>query len=417
MKKVSEGDPRFDMNRPPLPITAAGSLRQKLAGLGFRLDRVRWSGMAELREPCLVLVNSPSPLVFRAMAALIFPHPLYFAAPLEFFIGREEMLRETGAIGVRRYTQDIRLIRHLSRAVGEFCRPVAVSPDSGCSLYGREETVSSSWGRVARMLGVPVVAVCFDGLYLRRPIWRERSVSCPVFARATEIITREEVARLSPDEMTRRIRLALRYDDFAWQEENHIQLRSPRRAEGLHRVLYKCPVCGEERMNSRGDTLRCIACGKRWELTPSGRLEAETGETMFSRVTDWGDWQAAMLRQAPDSLSLEVPVRVAGMTGSAGFGPEVPAQFVLGTEGLMIEGELGEEQTVLYWEAASLRGVYVSYAGERQQIQISTLTDTYRVTLPASLPAAKVSQAVNVLYRMRKEKNREAAALFESPQI
>ena len=161
MKKVSEGDPRFDMNRPPLPITAAGSLRQKLAGLGFRLDRVRWSGMAELREPCLVLVNSPSPLVFRAMAALIFPHPLYFAAPLEFFIGREEMLRETGAIGVRRYTQDIRLIRHLSRAVGEFCRPVAVSPDSGCSLYGREETVSFP-GRVARMLGCRG-AVCFDG--------------------------------------------------------------------------------------------------------------------------------------------------------------------------------------------------------------------------------------------------------------
>ena len=58
------------------------------------------------------------------------------------------------------------------------------------------------------------------------------------------------------------------FDDFRWQKDNNIVVDEPFRADGLHRILYKCPHCGVEgKMESGGIHLSCTACGKRWELT------------------------------------------------------------------------------------------------------------------------------------------------------
>ena len=50
-------------------------------------------------------------------------------------------------------------------------------------------------------------------------------------------------------------------------------------------------------MASRGDTLYCKACGKEWQMTELGELKAKTGETEFSHIPDWYEWERANVRK------------------------------------------------------------------------------------------------------------------------
>ena len=111
------------------------------------------------------------------------------------------------------------------------------------------------------------------------------------------LFTAEDLARLSADEINDRKVARFQYDDFAWQRERGIRTPYPKRAEGLHKVLYQCPHCGTEfRMGSEGAELFCESCGKRWRMTELGELEALEGETEFSHIPDWYEWERANVR-------------------------------------------------------------------------------------------------------------------------
>lgn len=83
----------------------------------------------------------------------------------------------------------------------------------------------------------------------------------------TQIVTYEEAKVLTAAEINQKIKNAFEYDDFRWQLENHLEINHPRRAEGLHALLYKCPDCQtESQMESKGTQLWCNYCGKKWEM-------------------------------------------------------------------------------------------------------------------------------------------------------
>ena len=52
----------------------------------------------------------------------------------------------------------------------------------------------------------------------------------------------------------------------------------------------------ESKMASEGAELFCTQCGKRWHLNEDGTLSALSGETEFSHVPDWFDWEREQVR-------------------------------------------------------------------------------------------------------------------------
>ena len=110
--------------------------------------------------------------------------------------------------------------------------------------------------------------------------------------------TAEEVKKASADEINARLVEAFQYDDFAWQKERGIKTPYEGRAEGLHRVLYKCPACGKEyETASEGTKLFCRACGKKWTMSELGELSADDGVTEFSHIPDWYEWERECVRR------------------------------------------------------------------------------------------------------------------------
>ena len=112
------------------------------------------------------------------------------------------------------------------------------------------------------------------------------------------IATPEEIKEKTVEELDALIDEAFAFDNFAWQRDHKIKVDAPFRADGLHRILYKCPHCNaENQMEGKGITLTCHACGKRWEMDEYGQLSALENETEYPHIPDWYTWQRECVRQ------------------------------------------------------------------------------------------------------------------------
>ena len=298
---MKEAFERFDMKRPPVrtkwylrPLTLLLSAPDTYKHHAI----IRRHGTEGLKPPYLMLCNHNAFLDFKVATRTIYPHRANYVVAIDGFIGREELLRNVGCICKRKFTNDITLIRQL-KAVVDNGDVAMIYPEARYSLCGKTAVLPASLGKLCKLLKVPVVTLICHGHHVNSPFWNlhDRGVK-PTEADFTLLFTPEELQATPADEVNRRIVEAFQYDDFAWQKERGIRTPYKGRAEGLHKVLYQCPHCGKEfHMSSSGPILRCEACGKSWTMSELGELAADEGETEFSHIPDWYEWERANVRR------------------------------------------------------------------------------------------------------------------------
>lgn len=267
--------------------------------------KITKTNMEGVKPPYLLLCNHNAFFDFMVAAKATFPHRSNsvvaidaFTMPMgKGFYNREWLLRLVGCICKRKFTSDLVMIRHVKRVV-ENGDIAVIYPEARYSLCGTTAVLPESLGKMCKLLKVPVVTLVMHGHHINSPFWNpgDRGVK-PTEASMTRLFTAEEVKNLSVAELNEGIKKAFFYDDFAWQKARGIRVDRPDRAEGLHKVLYQCPHCGVEyRMNSKGEKLFCQACGKTWAMTELGELCADGGETEFSHIPDWYEWERKNVR-------------------------------------------------------------------------------------------------------------------------
>ena len=317
---------RFDMSAPPVrtkwylrPLSYFISLPD-VKKHGMNLHK---KGMEGVKPPYVLLCNHNAFLDFKAATMAIWPDRANYVVAIDGFIGREKLLRDVGCICKRKFTNDITLVFNLRKTIqnGDIA---VIYPEARYSLCGTTAVLPESLGKLCRLLGVPVVSLICHGHHVNSPFWNlhDRGVR-PTEVEMTRLFTAEEIKSTPVDEINRRIVEAFQYDDFAWQKERGIRTPYKGRAEGLHRVLYQCPACGKEfRMTSEGTRLFCRACGKGWQMSELGELEAESGATEFSHIPDWYEWQRANVKaevEAGTYSSGELKVHVDSLPNAKKF--------------------------------------------------------------------------------------------------
>lgn len=328
---MNESFPRFDMLVYPK--------RQRLLPLAWAISfpavwqhktAITKINMETVKPPYILLCNHNAFLDFKVTTVAVFPHRANYVVAIDGFTtptkkgfaSREWLLRTVGCICKRKFTNDAILVRHLNRVVknGDIA---VLYPEARYSLCGTNAVLPDSLGKLCKLLKVPVVTLILHGHHVNAPVWNlpERSVK-PTEAVMTRLFTAEELAAASTDEINAAINRMFQYDDFAWQRERGIRISRANRAEGLHKVLYQCPHCkAEYRMGSSGSELLCSACGKRWEMDELGVLSAKSGETEFSHIPDWYEWERANVRREVENgtYSIVCPVRVESLPNAAGY--------------------------------------------------------------------------------------------------
>ena len=262
--------------------------------------------------PCLVLMNHSSFIDMKIAQRVLYPRPVSIVCTYDAFIGKRLLLRMLGCIPTRKFITDLALIHDMKHALSKGIN-VLMYPEAGYSLDGTA-TVIPKLAKLVKMLKVPVVYIKTEGAFTRDPLYNElRLRKVPVSSTVQTLFTKSEVEELSVEEMDARLDAAFTFDNFTWQKENGIKVTEDTRATGLERTLYLCPHCGAEGfMRGEGIKIHCDACQKSYTLTDLGELQADEGETEFSHIPDWFNWQRERVREELENgtYSLDIPVKI-----------------------------------------------------------------------------------------------------------
>ena len=297
---------------------------------------------SEPKGPCLILMNHSSFVDLKMAVGILYPKPFGIVCTTDAMVGKGLLMKLLGCIPTQKFVADLHLIRDIKYMLKEKKTSVLMYPEAGYSFDGRATTMPAGFGGLLKMLGVPVLMITTHGAFARDPLYnglQNRKVK--VSADVTTLLTREQVETLSTEELDAAVKEAFAFDNLAWQYENQIRIDAPFRADGLHRILYKCPACGAEgEMEGKGTHLTCHACGKAWTLTEFGRMEAVEGETEFPHIPDWYEWERAMVRAEidADAYNLDTPVSIGLMVDYKGLYMVGDGRLTHTKEGFVLEG-------------------------------------------------------------------------------
>ena len=377
--------------------------RIALIGKKYKVETI---GMEDLKPPYMLLSNHMHFIDFELTAMATWPHPVSNVVSIDGYVVKWFLLEWIGAIATRKYTTDIHLVKSIRHVLkrGDI---LAMYPEARYTPCGTLAFLPDSLGKLIRMNKVPVVAVVHHGNHLYAPFWdfkHKRKV--PMHTTLKLILTPEQIAKMSVEEINATLKRELNYDEYRYQKDNGIRITEPFRAEGLHKVLYQCPHCGTEfKMDSKGAELFCTACGKRWLWQEDGYLKALEGETEFDHIPDWFNWERKQVEQQIEkgTYSFSDEVEVLSLPRVWRYIPLGKAKLTHSIQdGFQLEGFYRGEKYFIHRQCAQTNSLHVEYGFTPLKgvdcVDISTENDSFYCIPTQKNVLTKLAFATEILY-------------------
>ncbi len=263
---------------------------------GSKIEKVNMKG---LKPPYIVLSNHTQFADFLVSFRATHPYNFNNIATFDGFVGMAKIMEKLGCACHRKFTTDISLVRAVHKVLHDYKDILYMYPEARYTNVGTTALIPDVVGKLVKKNKVPLVVMIHHGNYLNAPFWDFRQYrKVPFRATMKQVLTAEQVQKMSVEEINEVIHREMSYDDYKWQKENNIKITEDFRADGLNKILYQCPHCMTEgKMVGKGIHLTCEECGKVWEMTELGEMKALSGETEFSHIPDWYEWERQNVRK------------------------------------------------------------------------------------------------------------------------
>ena len=389
-----------------------------LSSLELRPAKFRYTteGMEKIgkKEPCLILMNHSSFVDLKIAAAIFFPRRHGIVCTSDGMVGLAWLMRWLGCIPTQKFVSDVTIFRDMEYMLKKKKVNVLMFPEASYSFDGTATPLPRKMGILLKKLGVPVVTVTTHGAFARQPLYnclKRRKVE--ISAEVKCLATAEEIKNLSVAQLDEMLDKAFSFDNFAWQQENKIEIHEDFRAEGLQRILYKCPHCGAEgKTEGKGIFLTCHQCGAMYTLTPQGKLSAINVEPKFDHIPDWYAWQRQEVRKELENgtYHLDTDVKIGMLVDYKAIYMVGDGHLTHTTDGFTLtgcDGQLHYTQGPL--SSYSLYADYYWYEiGD--MICIGNNDVLYYCFPKGNTPVAKARLATEELYKIKKRRTPTAAS-------
>ena len=414
------GLPRYAYQKPRKPGIFWRSLIRLLTVFGLSGTKFQYTAermeLLGKKEPCLILMNHSCFLDMQIAYRILYPRAFNIICTSDAFVGMGGLMgwlmRTIGCVPTQKFVTDLGLIRDMEYCFKELKSSILMYPEASYSFDGTCTPLPRKMGVLLKKFDVPVVMIETFGAFSRNPLYNELQVrkSVPVSAKVRLLYTREEIKSKTVQELSDGLDEAFGFDHFKWQKEQGLEINDDFRADGLERILYKCSCCGTEgSMKGHGTRLTCNSCGKSWELTPLGQLQALEGETEFPHIPDWYAWERKeVAKELTDgTYSLDTPVDIAMLV-------DFKAIYKVGSGRLTHDAENGFHLTGCdgkldyTHKPQSCYGLYADYYWYEiaDTICIGNNDVLYYCFPKGGDPVAKTRLAVEELYKLKKKRKR-----------
>ena len=399
--------------RQPIYLTYLITILSKimLFGKKYKVEKINMDG---LKPPYMILSNHQDFVDFELTALGTHPNRVNNVVNIDGYYRRPWLLEWIGAICTRKFTTDL----HLVRSIGKVLRRgdiLCMYPEARYSACGTLSYIPDSVGKLVKMNKVPLVIVVHHGNHLHTPFWNFRKKrKVPLYTTMKQVLTAEQIAEMTADEIYEVIKKEMDYDEYRYQKENGILITEPYRAEGMHKILYQCPHClTESKMDSKGTEIFCTECGKRWNLNEDGTLSAVEGETEFSHVPDWYEWERSnVIKQVQEgTYSFEDEVYVYSLPRCWRFERLGYGKLTHDPEnGFVLEGNYRNADYRIERKPLQTNSLHIEYdycyIDPYDCVDISTENDSFYCYPKKQNVVTKLGFATEAIYQMQLEKSR-----------
>ena len=360
--------------------------------------------------PYMIFMNHSSFVDLEIASKILYPKPFNIVCTSDGFVGKPGLMQSIGCIPTQKFVSDILLIKDISYTLKTLKSSVLMYPEASYSFDGTATPLPKRLGVLIKRLGAPLVMIKTEGAFTRDPLYnclQKRKVD--VKAEISCLASADELKELSAEDIDAMLEKAFTFDNFAWQSDNKIRINEAFRADGLNRILYKCPTCGcEGKMVAGGVRIHCENCKTEHELDEYGKLKLISGEGRFDHIPDWYAWERSEVKKSLEDGSYELDTDV-----SIGMMVDYNAIYMVGDGHLRHDingftltgcnGKLNYTQSPMY--CYSLYADYFWY--ELGDIICIGGKDALYYCFPKKPDVvAKTRIAVEELYKINKEKNR-----------
>ena len=163
----------------------------------------------------------------------------------------------------------------------------------------------------------------------------------------------------------------------------------------------------EFEMGSKGATIYCNTCQKKWKMTVYGELQAEDGVTEFSHIPDWSNWERDNVKQEirKGTYYFEDEICLETLPNAKHFYKHGKAKLIHSIDGFRIEGNIYGKEQIITRTPLQLESLHIEYdyLGRGDCVDISTLEDSYWCYINKKNVITKLSFATEELHFYAKE--------------
>ena len=359
------------------------------------------------KGPYLILMNHSSFIDLKIAYKLFYPMPFCTICTSDGFVGKSWLMRKIGCIPTLKFVTDLTLVKDMLHITKNKKVSILMYPEASYTFDGTATPLPQKLGTIFKKLDIPVLTVMTEGAFLRDPLYNGLQLrKAKVSAHLHCLLTRDEIKEKSVEEIDEILKDAFTFDNFARQYETKTEITEAFRADGLHRILYKCACCGAEgKMVGSGTTLTCNECGKSWHMNTLGRLEAQNGKTEFNHIPDWYAWQRDCVKKEleSDTYRLDTEVNIGIMRNYKAIYMVGDGRLTHDTDGFKLTGCDGK----LNYEHAPTKsyGLYADYFWYEigDVISIGNKDAIYYCFPKENAIVAKARLAAEELYKIKKQ--------------
>lgn len=170
---------------------------------------------------------------------------------------------------------------------------------------GVTRSIAPSTAKLIQNSGCGLVTYKLTGGYFISPRWSNKLRRGPISGAPVNIYTKEDLAKMTTDEIYQVITRDLYEDAYARQLDAPKRYRCKAPAEGMENLLFICPKCSaHDTIRSSGDTVSCSACGMTFTYDNYGMLSG----LEMSTVRELSEWQnKQVLTDVEANITYSVP--------------------------------------------------------------------------------------------------------------
>lgn len=206
------------------------------------------------------------------------------------------LLTSLGTIPKKKNIRDTQVIRDIISVIKQG-ESVGIFPEAVRNWSGTSLPIDKSIVKLIKLLKVPVVISILKGMNLFNPRWSTKLRPTKVEIEYKLLLTKEEISSMSNEEIFKKIKNALTYDEVAHQRAKNNIIKSKYKAENINHALYVCPDCHSiDSFIATGNEFACSKCKYDIHINKYNFFERKAkGKLYFDNIRDWYNWEEEWL--------------------------------------------------------------------------------------------------------------------------